>query len=369
MVDQFPQPDDPTGEPVASARDKFHCPACGAEAHWNPSRQALICPFCGTESPATLEVREAGSVMVEHDLVAALRGIPDAARGWQAETISVRCQSCQAISVFEAGRVGQRCDFCGSASLVPYDQIKAAFRPESLLPLAIDEPRARELIRAWYGRQWLAPNAFRRRALTDTVKGVYLPYWTFDAQAHARWTAESGRYFWVQEGGKRVRRVRWTPVAGELDHQFDDDLVPASLGVDAAMLRRIEPFPTTGLVPYDAGFLAGWTVERYQIDLVAAAGRARAQMDAALRALCGERVPGDTYRNLDVRATFSHQTFKHILAPVWIMTYTYGSSPYQVIVNGVTGSLAGSRPWSWVKIALLVLAAFVLLALIGLASQ
>ena len=370
MVEQRPQPGrEPTDASIASARDKFHCPACGAEAHWNPTRQALVCPFCGTESPATLEVRGAGTVIVEHDLVAALRGIPDSDRGWQADTISVRCQSCQAVSVFQAGRVGQRCDFCGSTALVPYEQIKDAFRPESLLPLLIAEPRARELIRAWYGQQWLAPNAFRRQALTDTVRGLYLPYWTFDAQVHARWTADSGEYYWVQRGGKRVRQVRWTRAAGELDHWFDDDLVPASRGVNAEMLRRIEPFPTSNLVLYDAGYLAGWTVERYQIDLVAAAGRSRAQMEAALRAMCGERVPGDTYRNLDVQATFTNQTYKHILAPVWSMTYTYGAHSYQVIVNGVTGAIAGSRPWSWIKIGLLVLAAILLLVLIGLANE
>src|SRR6266576_2995231 len=100
--------------PVASARQKFHCPACGAEANWNPAKQALVCPFCGAESPATLQTRGANTVIVEHDLAAALRAIPDSARGWQADKISVRCQSCQAISVFDAAQVGKRCDFCGS---------------------------------------------------------------------------------------------------------------------------------------------------------------------------------------------------------------------------------------------------------------
>jgi hypothetical protein len=37
------------------------------------------------------------------------------------------------------------------------------------------------------------------------------------------------------------------------------------------------------------------------------------------------------------------------------MTYTYGARSYQVVVNGVTGSMAGERPWSWIKIALLVI--------------
>ena len=74
-------------------------------------------------------------------------------------------------------------------------------------------------------------------------------------------------------------------------------------------------------------------------------------------------MPGDTYRNLDVDATFTDQTFKHILAPVWLLTYVYGAKSYQVVVNGVTGTIAGSRPWSWIKITLVVLAALILFLL------
>jgi Zn finger protein HypA/HybF involved in hydrogenase expression len=366
-VTDAPRPPDAAGgtatpgqEVSATAREKFHCPACGAEANWNPARQALICPYCGVESPATLQVRGADTVIIEHDLAVALRAIPDSARGWQATKTSVRCQSCQAISVFDPSAVGGRCEFCGSTALVPYDQVKDSFRPESLLPLKVSESQARDLIRAWYGRQWLAPNRFKGQSLTDTVKGIYLPYWTFDAKADARWTAEAGTYYYVRENNRSVRRVTWRPASGELSHAFDDELVCASVGVDGAKLRKIEPFPTDSLVPFDPGYLAGWTVERYQIDLVAAAERSRQQMQAELRSLCGRQVPGDTYRNLIVDATFTDQTFKHILAPVWLVTYVYGPKSYQVVVNGVTGEIAGSRPWSWIKVTLVVLLALTL---------
>ena len=77
---------------VAVAREKFHCPACGAEAHWNAAKQALVCPFCGTASPAVLQTRGAETVIVEHDLAAALRSLPAGARGWLAEKTSARCQ-------------------------------------------------------------------------------------------------------------------------------------------------------------------------------------------------------------------------------------------------------------------------------------
>ena len=355
--------DDASTDQVASARQKFNCPACGAEANWNPAKQALVCPFCGTESPAKLTIRGADTLIEEHDLAAALRAIPDAARGWQAAKTSVRCQSCQAISVFDPDVVGQRCNFCGSTALVPYEETKDPFRPESLLPLKIAESQARDLIRQWYGRQWLAPNNLNAKALTDTVKGIYLPYWTFDANADARWSADSGTYYYVVENNRRVQRVRWTPASGELSHAFDDELVCASVGVDAGKLRRIEPFPTASLVPFDPGYLAGWTVERYQIDLVAAAERSRQEMTAKLRRMCSEAVPGDTQRNLEVDATFHDQTFKHILAPVWLMTYVYGATSYQVVVNGVTGSIAGSRPYSWIKVTLLVIALLLLFLL------
>jgi hypothetical protein len=354
----------------AIAQQKFECPACGADAHWNPARQALVCAYCGTTSPA--EMRADGEIL-EHDLVRALREIPDSRRGWEAEKISVRCQSCNAISVFDPQRVAQRCDFCGSAQLVKYEDVKEIFRPESVLPFKISETQVRETIRRWYGSRWFAPNKLGETALTDRVHGIYLPYWTFDAQVYARWTAESGYYYYETEyytdnqgrqQSRRVRRIRWESSSGELEHFFDDELVPASAGVDQAKLRKIEPFPTKELAPYNAGYVAGWVVERYQIDLIAAAQHSREAMDRKLYSMCGEQVPGDTHRDLEVTPDYSGQTFKHILVPVWLLSYNYGARKFQVVINGFTGTVAGDYPKSSVKIMLVVAAVAIVLAIL-----
>ena len=351
------------------ALSKFACPSCGGEATWNPSKQKLVCPFCGTESPARLG---ADGTVAEHDLVAALRGIGDDARGWQADKRQVKCQSCNAISVLDPKRQAQNCEFCGSAQLVPYTESKPAFRPESVLPFTVSETGARDGIRAWYGKLWLAPSALKRRALTDTVRGVYLPYWTFNAHVDAAWTAEAGHYYYTtetySEGGqvrtREVQHVRWEPAAGRLQYDFANDLVCASVGVHPELLRGVEPFPMQALKPYDAGFVAGWIVERYQIDLVAAAQRARDDMDAKVRVLCGQQVQGDTFRNLEVRADYSEQTFKHILAPIWFLSYNYGARAFQCVMNGVTGAIRGEYPKSPWKVALLVLAILVVVVIV-----
>ncbi len=351
-----------------TASHKYSCPACGGEAQWNPAKNALVCPFCGTVSPA--ELPTAGGPIIENDLAMALRNLGDEERGWETETRSVKCQSCQAISVFDPAHVSKRCDFCGSTALIPYEQTKAPIRPESLLEFKIPETQVREKMRDWYGSRFWAPNAMKSRALTDTVKGVYLPYWTFDAQVHADWTAQAGYHYYVSENytdsdGKtqtrQVQKTRWEPAFGSLEHFFDDELVPASKGIQPDLLRGIEPFPTTSdLKPYEPAFLSGWMVEQYQIDLITAASLSQEAMNNATRNLCSQAVPGDTQRNLQVQTDFSGQTFKHILVPVWLLSYTYGSTSYQVVMNGYTGTIAGKYPLSYGKIALAVIAALIL---------
>jgi predicted RNA-binding Zn-ribbon protein involved in translation (DUF1610 family) len=365
----------PAPPPEVSALEKHHCPACGADAHWNAAKQALVCPYCGTVSPA--ELASDGSLVKEHALALALRAIPDTQRGWEQDRTSVQCQSCKAISLFEPTRVAQRCEFCGSAAIVPYTRTRNVIYPESLLPFGVSEAQVRESIRRWYASRWFAPNRLKHAALTDRVGGVYLPYWTFDATVHARWTAEAGHYYYetrtITRNGRREtvqeRRVRWVPAAGAIDATFDDELVPATQGIHAALLRAIEPFPTTDLRPYDRGYVAGWVVEQYQLDLVGAAERSRAAMDAKVRDRCAEDVPGDTFRNLDVDAAYRGQTFKHTLLPVWLLHYDYGRKSYQVVVNGVTGAIAGEQPYSWIKIFFAVLALIIVALTILVLSE
>jgi len=356
------------------AQNKFPCPACGAEATWNVGKQALVCNYCGTVSPAQLDVPPIQETLIqEYDLATALSSIPEGQRGWQTERVEVLCQSCKAISVFEPSRVGQRCDFCGSASLVLHTETQQPFRPESLLQFKISDTQVRDSIREWYGQRWFAPNALGTRAMTDQLHGVYLPYWTFDAQVHADWTAESGYYYHETEHftdaqgrrqARQVRKIRWQHSSGRLDHFFDDELVCASKGVEHSMIKEIEPFPTQELRPYQPEYLAGWIVERYQIDLLAAAKHSREVMTHKLEELCAGKVPGDTQRNLRVSADWSGQTFKHILVPVWLLTYQYHGTTYHVLVNGYNGAIAGNYPKSVWKILLAALGVLIFVLLV-----
>ena len=73
-------------------------------------------------------------------------------------------------------------------------------------------------------------------------------------------------------------------------------------------------------------------------------------------------IGGDEQRILSKTTYYQNITFKYILLPVWISAYRFKERTFQFLVNARTGEVQGERPWSWIKITLLVI---FILALIG----
>ena len=79
-------------------------------------------------------------------------------------------------------------------------------------------------------------------------------------------------------------------------------------------------------------------------------------MAAAINQSVMRDIGGDHQRVSTINTTYNHITFKHILLPIWISAYRYNDKVYRILINGRTGAVKGERPYSWVKITLLVLA-------------
>jgi len=269
-----------------------------------------------------------------------MRAASNTSRGWQAEKISAKCQSCHAISVFDPGKISQSCQFCGSTALVPYERCGKRFAPSRCCRCTRQSRRARDLIRRWYGRQWLARTAFCRQGTHGYGQGIYLPYWTFDAEVHARWTAESAlTTTWREQQADPPRAV--VTGGGELSHVFDDDWCGASQGVHAALLegrmnrfRRVASCRTTPVTSPDGPF------ERTQIDSWRQPARSGADGRGGPPDGAND-VPGDTHRNLVRRSTYTDQDVQtHLVPGVAAVLLYYRGKSFQVVVNGVTGAVS-----------------------------
>ena len=355
-----------TAAEIAKVR-KVPCGECGAAVRWDPGVSAMKCPYCGAEKHITV----AGDVR-EKPVDAALRAPRDL--GWGAERKVIACKRCGAHTTLEPHVSATHCAFCGTAAIVEAPPNPNVIRPEGLLPFKVPQNHAIEKFRHWQGSLWFRPSDLRTGSRLTAMQGAYIPFWTFDAATHSRWTAEAGYHYWVTVKGpnntsRQEMRTRWEPAAGSLEMFFDDVPVPASRGIDPALSRGIEPFPTADLTPYEPSYLSGFLAEENAIDLPEALESAKDRMRDEIRAACSRQVPGDTQRNLQVQSSFSALAYKNALLPIWIAAYDYRGVPFRYIVNGVTGKAHGNAPWSWVKITLAVMTALILamiiLAIVG----
>ncbi len=341
------------------------CDECGAPVVWSPGDRALRCDHCGSVTAVEVEERD----VEERPMSAAA----DAARGLGVDVRVLACEVCQARVTFDGVSTSQVCPFCGSPGVLDQAASRNALRPESLIPLEVGRELVEANFKAWVRKLWFRPNALKRVTAEEAV-GVYVPAWGFDAQVHAKWTAQSGTYYWVtrsytvrvngrtQHRTRRVRKVRWRPSRGERRDFHDDVLVFASKGVDSELADELGPYSTGELVPYAPEFLAGWRAEEYQIDLVDGWALGRDVIRTRQKELCARDVPGDTHRHLRVRNQFSDARWKLMLLPMWSVSYQLGGKSYAVLVHGESGRVAGEAPFSGVKVGLAVLAVAALVA-------
>ncbi|MEZ6004213.1 MAG: hypothetical protein R3F33_08490 [Planctomycetota bacterium] len=338
------------------------CHNCGADVFWSPAHQGLYCEHCETVRP----VVELPGQILERPLEQRPEGVATGVQGLM-DGRALRCETCGAQVVLMGREISKFCGFCGSPHVLPTDQRRNPIQPESVIPLMLPRARVQQLFKKWLGRLWFRPNALRNLDL-DKALGIYVPAWTFDAEADSHWRADAGYYYYVPvtrtvivNGKPRVtttqeRRVRWEPAAGHRHDFFNDLQVLASKGVDAGLAEELGRFDTKALVPYQPEYLVGWEAEEYAIDLDGAWQEGRERMLETQRQRCSGDVPGDTQRNLQVRTDLDDVRWKHVLLPLWSLTYRFQGKRYAVLINGQTGAIVGRAPYSWVKILLAVLA-------------
>jgi predicted RNA-binding Zn-ribbon protein involved in translation (DUF1610 family) len=327
---------------------EFPCKSCGATLTFTPGASALTCTHCGSSEAIPASADE----VIEHPF----EDYKEDSTGWGAEFKRFDCEQCGARTEVEAHISSFECAFCGSSQVVAQEHTETLHKPESLLPFVIDQEQCVDEFRRWIKRLWFRPNALKKQASPKRLRGVYMPFWTYDSLTNSWWTAEAGYYYYVTDSkGNKKRKIRWEPASGTYNAYFDDILIQGSPSLDPDLVQSLMPFETAKLVDYKPEYLAGMAAEDYREDMLSCWPSARNHMDSEIYSSCRRRVPGDRQRNLNVQTSFLNRTYKLCLLPIWIANYRFNNTLYRYLVNGHSGKVTGQAPWSWVKITLFVL--------------
>lgn len=343
----------------------YPCHQCGAKLEFAAGLRALKCPYCGSENQiAAADAEQQATVVEELDYHAWLEA--KAADEPLLEAQTVKCNRCGAASTLGPNLTADRCPFCATPLIASQAYANRLIRPRGILPFKVPQDQAMRSFKDWIHGLWFAPSALKRAYRADHgLKGLYIPYWTYDSDTTTPYSGERGDNYYVTESytengvskTRQVQKIRWYPVSGTVQVPFDDVLVPAATSLPDKVVKALEPWDLSTLEPYRDDFVSGFQVEAYQVGLEPGFKQAQAIMEDGIRTAIASDIGGDHQRIHSMQPNFANIRFKHQLLPIWLSTYRYANTVYRFLVNGQSGKVQGERPWSAWKIAFAVLGA------------
>ena len=322
----------------------YKCEGCGAPVEFDPQSQSLKCSHCGSQK------------RIDFDQNVTERSFEELfdCQKWTGGIKVVQCQNCGAKEVFDQNEISSSCPFCGSPAVLEVNEL-AGIKPDTAIPFKMSKQTATQKCIKWLKSRVFAPSQFKKNLKINSLKGCYLPTWTFDCNTEVFYHGRLGKRYtetYVVNGKTMTRtKIRYFNVSGVLHKNYNDIYVKGSEVVDDKFLQRIQPFDMNNYVKYDDKLLAGFEANHYTIQPIDAWHQAEEMIKQYCRGEILLQYDADEVSYLNINLVHSQKSFKYLLLPVYISATNYKNKLYNQYVNGVSGKISGKTPKSPLKIA------------------
>ena len=327
---------------------QYKCPCCGGAVEFNSTAQKMKCPYCDTEFEIETLKKYDEELKQEKQKEDQMQWQEDAGSQWgEEETSKMRvyhCESCGGEIIADENQAATKCPYCDNP-VVMKGQFQGDLRPDYVIPFKLDKAAAKERFKSHLNGKPLLPKVFRSENHIDEIKGIYVPFWLFDADVNAD----------VRYKATKVRT--WS------DHDYDytetsyysvernGDMAFASVPVDGSekmpddLMESIEPFDMSKAVDFQTAYLSGYLADKYDVSQEQSVNRAHERMKKSAEEVIADTVRGYTTvvpENSNV--SMSGGKAQYALYPVWILNTTWKDTRYIFAMNGQTGKMTGDLP-------------------------
>ena len=195
------------------------------------------------------------------------------------------------------------------------------------------------------GKKYL-PKVFKKENHVDEIKGVYIPFWLFDADADARITYEAEKVHVSRSGDTEYTTREIYQVYREGTISFDHVPADGSRKMDDTLMESIEPYDFKDAVPFQQAYLAGYLADRYDVNVDERIDRARERIS-----VCAEQAFRKTVRGYnggvsvkDRNVQIHNASYWYAMYPVWLLNTTWHGQKFTFAMNGQTGKMVGDLP-------------------------
>lgn len=345
-----------------STTNAYQCDGCGAPLIYKPGTTYLVCEHCGSKK----SIDQTPNEVTESDFNKYIEN-------FEQENLSttkvITCSNCKATPTVDENLKSMACPYCGSPLVEKNVHQERYIKPGYVSPFQINKEEINNILGKWVKGLWFAPNKIQRAALSPlNLNGIYMPFWTFDAQTTTDYKGQRGDAYYVTVGSgknrRTERRIRWSSVRGTIENFYDDVLINGSNTLDPTILSKIQGWDTHSVLKINNSYLSGFITEKYQVNLKDAFTYAKQEIESSERANVRYAIGGDDQRISFMQTHYSKETFKHILLPIYVSSFRYQNKLYSFYVNGSTGRISGKRPYSKWKIAFAILGGIAVVAIL-----
>ncbi len=265
------------------------------------------------------------------------------------------CKSCGGEIIGDETTAAMSCPYCGNPVVI-MGAFTGKLKPDYVIPFKTTKEQAVHALENHLKGKILLPKVFASQNRISEIKGVYVPFWVFDADTLGeyayrgtkvrRWQdryyeyKETSYYDIYREGYMNVRSI---PI--DCSEKFDDTL-----------MESIEPFDFSSAVDFKTAYLAGYFADKFNVEWKTSWERAGRRIANTADVRFRNTVSGySTVKQSNGDLYVLSKEAKYALFPVWLMSTTWNGNVYTFAMNGQTGKFVGDLPLDKGKYALWLL--------------
>ncbi len=306
----------------------------------------MKCPYCDTEFE--METLAGYDSELKSEQADDMKWETNAGNTWQdgeADRLcSYVCNSCGGEILGDETTAATSCPFCGNP-VVMMDRFSGSLRPDCVIPFQLDKKAAKEALKKHYMGKRLLPKVFKDENHIDEVKGVYVPFWLFDAKADVDIRYKATKYRTWSDNNYNYAETRYYAVRRSGSIDFANVPVDGCGKMADDLMESLEPFDFSKAVDFQTAYLAGYLADKYDVDAAQSIERANERIRKSAEDAMAETVRGYTTVTKETGSIrFQNSKVKYALFPVWILNTTWNGQKYLFAMNGQSGKMVGDLP-------------------------
>lgn len=301
----------------------FRCKNCGANVVYSPERHGMYCPYCESEGSDERAEGQTGALTL--------------------------CPNCGGEVPVEEHTSATQCPYCDSF-LIFNERVEGEYMPRMMIPFQMGKENCKKSLREKFKSCRFAPTDFLSEARLNAMQGIYVPYWFYDYKTVCQFRGEGTKVRVWRSGDREYTETSVYDVQRDMDLDFEKIPVDASIQMPDDVMDLIAPFQYGQMVDFKPEFMSGFYGEKYNMPSGEVENRARTLMKQDASKLLRESYAGyNSVRTLREDISVQGSRTAYGLLPVWKYIYRYKEQDYPFYVNGQTGKIVGTAPFSKAK--------------------